>query len=70
MDDTSSSTESVNRLFKDLVDLQPLRASGRDMSKEAHAKQDESPFLTQESFEKDYTLLADSNITTPRQCRQ
>lgn len=54
MDDTSSSTESVNRLFKDLVDLQPPKASTRDMSKEAHAKQDESPSPTQESFEEEY----------------
>ena len=61
-DDTSSSTESVNHLFKDFVDLQPPKASARDKSKEAHAKQDESPSPTQEeesseeeSFEEEYS---------------
>jgi hypothetical protein len=52
--DTPFSTGSVNHLFKDLVDLQPPKASARDKSKEAHAKQDESPSPTQESSEEEY----------------
>jgi len=54
-DDTSSSTESVNHPFQDLVDLQPPKASARDKSKEAHARHDESPSPTQESFEQEYS---------------
>lgn len=54
MSDTSSSTESVSLPFKDLVDIQPPKASAKDMSKEAHAQQ-HSP--TQESFDEEYSGL-------------
>jgi len=55
-DYTSSSAESVNRLLKDLVDLQTPKASARDNFKEAHAaKPDESPSPTQESSDEEYS---------------
>jgi hypothetical protein len=54
-DYASSSTESVNPLFKDLVDLKPPKASARAKSKEALASEDESPSQIQESFEEEYS---------------
>ena len=54
-DDTFSSAESVNHLFKDFVDLQPPKTSATEKSDAEHdAEHDESPSPIQESFEEEY----------------